>query len=209
MVLAHSRALKTGGNTVVIRRTCGSRRRSWIIPARGNYRFQPAAGRAAGGRAAFHRRRKRPVRDCRRHPDALPPGSYLVLSHVTGESAASRLPRQLFTTRRWRQGRRCAGGKRSSSSSLGWNSSNPAWSRYLAGVLTSLNRRMPRRCGFWVQSGTGPARLECDWVDARSPGSDPLVRSAAARFYAGSAATDRNRRVSVAVVDEQDSNRIR
>jgi hypothetical protein len=59
MVLAHSRALKTGGNTVVIE---ADLRDPQAIPGSSRHaqahRFQPAAGGAARGRAALHQRRR-------------------------------------------------------------------------------------------------------------------------------------------------------
>ena len=69
MVLAHSRALKTGGNTVVIE---ADLRDPQVILDHPEYtqahRFQPAAGCAVGGRAALRQRRRRPARDRRRDP---------------------------------------------------------------------------------------------------------------------------------------------
>lgn len=69
MVLAHSRALKTGGNTAVIE--ADLRDPASILdhpPHACAHRLQPAPGRPAGGRPALHRRQRRSVRDCRVHP---------------------------------------------------------------------------------------------------------------------------------------------
>ena len=124
MVLAHSRALKTGGNTAVIEADLRNpvsildhpRTRALIDFSQPLAVLLVAVLHFIGGSDD-------PYAIVGSIRDALPPGSYLVISHATAESSSGDSPARWRSTteRTWRPGRRCATGTRSSGSSPGWS----------------------------------------------------------------------------------------
>jgi len=150
MVLAHSRALKTGGSTVVIQ--ADLREPRTILDHASTRKLidftQPLAVLLV---AVLHfiSDDDDPAAIVATIRETLPPGSYLVISHVTGDMRP--LPGPPCTTGGSRPERHCGAGRRSCGSSLAWISSTRAWSRCLTGVLTT-SPLMPGKCGFSAAS---------------------------------------------------------
>ncbi len=150
MVLTHSRALKTGGNTVVIEADVRDPRSILDHPGtRTLIDFSQPLAVLPVAVLHFISDDDDPSASVAAIRDALHSGSYLVLSHVTGdirsESAAN-------AAVRYKKGdvggRHCVAGTRSSGSSPAWSCSIPGWSRSLTGGPAGPSLRMPARCGF-------------------------------------------------------------
>jgi hypothetical protein len=131
MVLAHSRALKTGGNTAVIEADLRNPASILDHPrSRALIDFSQPLAVLLVAILHFIGGSDDPYAIVGSIRDTLQPGSHLVISHATGGILQGGSAVKKSTTERmWRPGQRSATGTRSSGSSPDWNSSSqvPHW----------------------------------------------------------------------------------
>jgi len=158
MVLAHSRALKTGGNTVVIE--ADLRDPQAILDHPGVRKLidfgQPLAVLLV---AVLHF-----ISDGDDPPailaairDAIPPGSYLVLSHVSGDIRRESAANAAVHYKKVAAGATLRGPEEILQFFAGLELIEPGWSKSLTGVPTDPSPMMPARYGSSAASAVSPA----------------------------------------------------
>jgi S-adenosyl methyltransferase len=165
MVLAHSCALKTGGNAAVIqadlRDPAAILTHPWTLEL---IDFRQPLAVLLVAVLHFIGGDDDPYAITGSLCEAMAPGSHLVVSHaaggiLSGDSAEKVADYYRKTVAR---GRRCATGTRSSGSSRGSSLPIRAWSRCRTGVRMNPNRWMPARSGFSAPSGVSLLRTARD-----------------------------------------------